>query len=299
LVDRSDIIFVGAILDKRLCRLVKNNPKSVPIFEHLSRFRPFFPNIVVESLRRIKFYLTIQRRLSHLNKKYVLCRSSFAGSDFRFCGWSKRTTLKFSYFPILSYASDEQLKDKQDILYVGRDIGVKHPEIALFAYRLLSQRQPNKLYIVGEGLKKYVDRDDIIWNESIENRDLLKLFAKSSVFVFPSDRREGFGVVVLEALAAGCIVFANSSAGATRYLINDKKNGFSYKTKRGLKKRIAYFEKMPPEQILEMRRNAVRTVQLLWNGSVAAKRMVCFIKCFIEGSEFVPYAEGPFSLDKG
>jgi glycosyltransferase involved in cell wall biosynthesis len=55
------------------------------------------------------------------------------------------------------------------------------------------------------------------------------LMKKADIYVFASNRHEGWGAVLNEAMAEGCAVIANESAGSTHELIQHGKNGLIFK----------------------------------------------------------------------
>ena len=49
-------------------------------------------------------------------------------------------------------------------------------------------------------------------------------------FIFTSDRGEGWGVVLSEAMANGCTVVASNKIGAAPFLVKHKKNGLLFQS---------------------------------------------------------------------
>ena len=62
-------------------------------------------------------------------------------------------------------------------------------------------------------LKKYLDDERIVTIPYVENSKLMKFYSEADVFVQPS-LEDGFGLVILEALACGCPVIATKNTGA-------------------------------------------------------------------------------------
>ena len=96
---------------------------------------------------------------------------------------------------------------------------------------------------------------------------------ESDIFLFTSDRQEGWGAVLNEAMASGCVCFANIAAGSTRFLIKQGFNGFSYRNLNQLKKMIleAINNK---ESLLNISLNATKTILGTWNANVAAENII-------------------------
>jgi glycosyltransferase involved in cell wall biosynthesis len=106
-------------------------------------------------------------------------------------------------------ASDE----KYDVLYVGRLIGHKHVDALIDALEELRSRgTPRTCAIVGEGperesleasaVQKGVGEDICFLGNVEEHSTVFSLMKSAGVFVLPSTR-EGFGIVVAEAIACG------------------------------------------------------------------------------------------------
>ena len=51
---------------------------------------------------------------------------------------------------------------------------------------------------------------------------------KCEIYLFTSNREEGWGAVLNESMSCACAVVANSEIGAVPFLLNDKKNGLIY-----------------------------------------------------------------------
>jgi glycosyltransferase involved in cell wall biosynthesis len=124
-----------------------------------------------------------------------------------------------------------------DVLYAGRLIKEKNLELLLESIETVRSRMPEvKCLIIGEGperekLEKIVLKKNL--KGSIEfmgfledHENLISLMKSSKVFVLPS-KREGFGMVVVEANASGLpVVVYEHEMNAARDLIDENVNGF-------------------------------------------------------------------------
>jgi glycosyltransferase involved in cell wall biosynthesis len=109
-------------------------------------------------------------------------------------------------------------KEKSDIIFVGRLIPEKNVDVLLKAICLVKEKIPRiKGIIIGEGpeLKKLVSlRDKLELENNVkfmkfldEYKIVLSLIKSSNVFVTASIR-EGFGIVIIEAMACGLPIIA-------------------------------------------------------------------------------------------
>ncbi len=114
------------------------------------------------------------------------------------------------------------------LLYVGR----LSPEKEIGRIRVLLERIPSaQLAIVGDGparseLEAHFAEHDVVFTGYLQGQSLAAAFASADLFVFPS-RTETLGLVLLEAMAAGCPVVAPASGGITD-LVDSGRNGFLF-----------------------------------------------------------------------
>ena len=121
---------------------------------------------------------------------------------------------------------------KKAVLFVGRLVEIKGVTYLIEAMKDLDA----VLVIVGDGplrenLEKQANecRDKIIFLGAKTHDELRTIYASSDVFVMPSittedGAKEGFGLVILEAMASGLAVVASNSGGIPK-IIQDGVNG--------------------------------------------------------------------------
>lgn len=127
-------------------------------------------------------------------------------------------------------------KEKSDVLYVGRLVKDKNIDMLIDAIRIASKQMPNiNCLIIGHGIeqanlakrvKKIGLSDNITFKQPLASaEDVYGSMKSAKVFALPS-RREGFGIVALEAIACGTpVVTIDTSANAARHLIEDNLTG--------------------------------------------------------------------------
>ena len=90
----------------------------------------------------------------------MLCASAYTAGDFALVGAYKNKAYKWGYFPeTKTYDIDKLLEMKRsaimEILWVGRFLGLKHPEAAIEVARRLRNDNINfKLRMIGAGEKE-------------------------------------------------------------------------------------------------------------------------------------------------
>lgn len=229
---------------------------------------------------------------------YMLCAGAYVSSDFHLVRAYPQRLLRWGYFPETRRYDVEKLmagKKPGSILWAARFIDWKHPELPLeTAKYLMEQGIDFCMDIVGGG-----ELEDSIKKELAEYglqekvrllgyrtpEEVRSLMEKADIYLVTSDRQEGWGAVVNEAMNSGCAVVADHMVGAVPFLIRQGVNGLIYRD--GCKKALF-------EQTAELLRdrslcrrlgeNALETVAGEWNAQEAAKRLVrlCLRMGFLE-----------------
>lgn len=123
------------------------------------------------------------------------------------------------------------------LLFAGRIAKWKGPDLAIRALPRIRREIPDvKLVLLGEdfGFRAACEQlskalgvtDAVIWTGKVSREELLGAYAHARVFVFPS-RFEAFGIVLLEAAAAGCPAVATNTS-AIPYVVKDGQTGLLF-----------------------------------------------------------------------
>lgn len=126
------------------------------------------------------------------------------------------------------------------VLYVGRLTRHKNVDMLITAFAETARSVGDcTLKIVGRGIERNelerlaletCPKGRVVFADSLSEDELRAEYAKSSVFVLPSEQ-EGFGMVLLEAMAAGAPVVAlDSPDSAAGSLIRNGENGMLVRT---------------------------------------------------------------------
>jgi len=114
--------------------------------------------------------------------------------------------------------------DRLNVLFVGRLEKRKGLRFLLRAWGLVLQRHPEaRLVIVGrgrplEGYKRFARRqgwseNDVVFAGYVAAEDLPRYYQAADVFCAPNTGQESFGIVLLEAMAAGAPIVASAIPG--------------------------------------------------------------------------------------
>ncbi len=115
-----------------------------------------------------------------------------------------------------------QYRDRPNILFVGNFVIRKGFVNLLEAFLRLRQRMPEvRLIAVGDGkLRKVYEKQlahligrDVIFAGRVPAEQLPNYYASASVYCSPATGRESFGIVLIEAMAAGAPIVASDIAG--------------------------------------------------------------------------------------
>ncbi len=111
---------------------------------------------------------------------------------------------------------------EKTILYVGRLEGRKGVKFLLYAYGMLKERCPDvRLHILGDGpdrdkleaLAEDLELQDVTFLGFRSNAEKIKRFKEADLYCSPALFGEGFGLVLLEAMATGVPLVAGDNPG--------------------------------------------------------------------------------------
>lgn len=253
---------------------------------------------------------------------YKLCCSAFAAADQYKAGTYHGRCYKWGYFTRVDKvhveaSSDVSTLNITPLMWCSRYLMWKHPELpVLMAERLKRKGYHFMLDMYGSGeyegqtrqLAKELEVEDVVRFMGVKpNNELLHDMREHSIFLFTSDRNEGWGAVANESMSNGCVLVASDGIGSTPYLVSDGQTGLSFtgpKESSGFNHpdRVALdslCDKVEylldnPHKWQDIRNHSIALMQELWNPRIAAERLLTLIDCLRKGKE-TPFAEGPCS----
>ena len=229
------------------------------------------------------------RRMAQAKNTYMLCASAYLANDLAQLGLLKGRWLKWGYFPPeTEYPEPEAViaaKRPASILWAGRMIDWKHPEDALhLAEQLKKDGVSFTLDFAGDGaMREQIERailekglgDCVQVLGFMPPEDVRRRMEAADIYLVTSDRFEGWGAVLNEAMNAGCAVVASREIGAAPFLIQDGENGRLYnRKKKNDLHRIVWELLSDADKKHKMQQNAYRTIACEWNGKNAAARLL-------------------------
>lgn len=239
---------------------------------------------------------------------YMLCASGYTASDYAKFGLFRNRALRWGYFPeTKKYDIDALLaqKKKASILWVGRFLDWKHPDDALaVAAKLKKEDIAFEMKLIGTGpmeeqLRQMLEEeglsDRVEMPGAMKPEEVRRHMEQARILLFTSDRQEGWGAVLNEAMNSGCAVVASHAAGSAAMLVRSGENGLFYTSGDG----NALYEKtkkllMDDTLRQKLGKAAYETIAESWNAETAAERLVELSRVLLNGGE-TPYEEGPCS----
>ena len=192
-------------------------------------------------------------------------------------------------------------------LWVGRFIDWKHPEKAVYLAEYLQKSgYVFKMNMLGDGpmldeiatlISKKGLSERINMLGSLKPSGVRSVMDASDVFIYTSDFNEGWGAVLNEAMASGCIAVASHAIGSAPFLIQDGVNGFLYQNDdiHTLTSVVEKILNMEYRQRIEIATRAKDTISELWNANIAAQRLKKLAETLLSGDTHFLYENGPCS----
>jgi len=296
IIDGADVVIYGSAPYSMMQTRLKNGRLTFAYSERLYKKGVPYLKLPVHILRALKNYIRYKNF-------YLLCASAYTPVDFSKMWAFVGKTYKWGYFTELKqYESIDRLieeKEKTSILWVSRFIPLKHPDIPVeIAKRLKADGYDFKLNMIGNGeledatrelIKREGVADCVDMLGSMKPEEVRKHMEKSEIFLFTSDRNEGWGAVLNESMNSACAVVANSAIGSVPFLIKDSENGYMYKDgdieDLYIKVKILLDNK---EERKHIAKNAYYTMVDEWNAENAAEKFVSLCERMLAG-EYKPF----------
>lgn len=306
LLQESDVAIIGACPPEWLNERMKTGDDKITFLYGERIFKN--SNWQAISPGAFRYRLNYLRNIKN-RKVYMLCASAFLAADLKLMGIYKNRCYRWGYFPeFIRNNNIHQLiqqKKKHSILWCGRLLHWKHPEEAVeVAAKLKSAGLSFEMKIIGDGemkpilqqmMEQYQLQDCVQLHGFMSPTEVRKQMECADIFLFTSDRYEGWGAVLNESMNAGCAVIANREIGSAPYLVEDGVNGLLYdrRKKDDLFSKIQLVLKDQNKKS-QMQYNAYQTMAALWNPESAANRFMRLAERLMNQSD-TEFTDGPCS----
>jgi glycosyltransferase involved in cell wall biosynthesis len=302
---KSDVVIIGSAPDVFIRERLKRNKLTFRYWERPFKrgaWRLLNPRLLGSMLKNHTRY-----RNKNL---YLLCASAYTAWDVSLIGAYPNKTYKWGYFPEVKKYNVKDLfenknQDPINLLWCGRFIDCKHPEKAVWVMKRLNENGFNcTLDFIGDGpiykeTRNMVTRleldDRINFFGSMSPNEVREYMETANIYLFTSDRQEGWGAVLNESMNSGCAVVASDAIGSVPFLIKPGENGFIYRDHdiNDLYNKVEILVK-DAELRKKLGANAVRTMEDLWSPKVAAQRLVEFSDGLLV-NKIIKFEDGPCS----
>lgn len=254
--------------------------------------------------------LSNYRRYYRHRQFYKLCAGAYTAKDDLRLGCYKGRHYKWGYFTdaIKKNTAESKTRSKDGtvkMMWCARFIDWKHPELPVkLARKLKVDGYRFHIDMYGDGplkskIQNYICRHNLQEHVSLKgnvpNDRILDAMSDSDIFLFTSDRQEGWGAVANEALANRCCLVGADDIGAVPYLIRDMETGLVFKS--GSLKSL--YEKVKilldtPVLIDTISEHGYKDLTEIWSPANAAKNFLSLVYDLHNGVE-TSIKEGPCS----
>lgn len=244
---------------------------------------------------------------------YKLCNGAFVCPDQLKLRTFSDKCYKWGYFTQVGDFDVEALLDVSTtnitpLMWCSRYLSWKHPELPVLAAKRLKDRGYRlviDMYGTGEHeertrrLAHDVDVEDVVrFKGTLPNDQLMAEMRRHEIFLFTSDRNEGWGAVANESMANGCALVASDAIGSVPYLVKDGENGLMFRSAatnssfdnvdesalNDLTEKVMWLLDNKPK-LNEIRKNAVLTMQKTWSPENAARSLLQLINDLRNGKD--------------
>lgn len=288
----SDVVIIGSASDRYIVPRLK---KKKLTFRYAERF--YKKGLNIKNLGHAAVGTWIHHGRFQKYPLYMLCASGYTASDCALFGNYLKKMYKWGYFPKFRKYKEglnKESEKKCSILWAGRMIPYKHPEMVVFLAEELKKRGYRfRIQMIGDGklknsLQKMIDEKKI--SDCIEllgnkKPEQVRIYMEHShIYLLTSDFYEGWGAVLNEAMNSKCAVVASHAAGSVPFLIKDGQNGLIYENEKQEhfnQQVIRLIENQEYRNMLG--ENAYKTIADLWNAETAAERFLKLSKKLLSG----------------
>lgn len=302
ILDKADCIIIGTAHYPLIEKYLNKGTLTLRYGE-----RPFKKGKTLRNLANMLYYHNRFRKYNI----HMLCASAYAAADYAFLGNYVGKTYKWGYFTRYKQLNKQEMISTKNnavcqLAWVGRMIDWKHPEVAInLAASLKKENMIFHLTMIGDGylrrklealVEKLNLKNEVSFIGNIRADQVTEHLYNSNIVILTSNYEEGWGAVLNEAMANGCVAIASHATGSAPFLINNGHNGYIYHFGHN-KQLLRIVEQLIDDHSLQLTigQNAYATINTYWNGAVAAENLTTLIEALLRGKK-ADINEGPCSV---
>ena len=300
LIEQADAVIIGSAPWHYVEKRVKQGKLTYIYSERI--FKNLIGSLKAILKGTVKNRFVLPGRKSNVR---LLCASAYLPGEMRFLNTFSDRMYRWGYFSPFVKSDECRIKECIEILWCGRFVAFKRPKFIIKLAKYIKKNNINaRISVIGTGAMEGMLRKQIERNRLQKHITLLgamspdkvrEYMCKSDVFIFTSNKGEGWGAVQNEAMNSHCAVVSSSKIGSTPFLIRNGFNGLVYKdsSSRDFCKCVERLCK-DKELMQSLQVNAYETILNEWNGKSGAQRLYQLTKDILNGGD-TPYKTGPCS----
>ena len=302
LANESDFVIYGSAPFEYIKDRIKNKKWTFIYSERL------FKETRGGDLFNIKTILACVLRYCFVSHKKLrlLCSSAFSSNDYKYFRFKESQSYKWGYFPpksSLNYNEIENKKKPARIVWVGRMIPLKHPELPIEVANKLKLSGINfTMKLIGDGplieemkskVKELLLTDCVSFLGTVSTDRTRDEMEKSEILISTSDHNEGWGAIINEGMASGCAVVGSHLMGSVPYLIKDNENGCVFESGNAddLYKKVKLLLENSDYR-RKLGKNAYDSIENEYNGKAVAERLITLMRNYSEGKTEFAFDSG-------
>lgn len=247
------------------------------------------------------------RTVARQPNTHYLAIGGYAASDARLVGGFGGGIWTWGYFcDVPQMAPPVEDQAKVQILWAGRMLGWKRVDTLLEAVAAIQDTAEfGHLRVIGAGPEEAAICElarklnlgcRCIIQPPVPPAEIREQMRNSAIYVMPSDRNEGWGVVANEAMAEGAVLVANRDAGAAPVLVADGETGMLFDSGRADQLALVLRRLVADSSLrARLRMEAWRRLSTLWSPAVAARRFIALCEGLLGSGPMPRYDCGPCS----
>ena len=304
----ADVVIIGSAPEEYVTKRIQAGKLTFRYSERWFKSRPWY---LSGPRSWVNFY---KNHIRYKNKPlYMLAASAYTANDVYAIGAYKHKVFKWGYFTTVESGTKVEAPnlgastlESTPLMWCARFLKLKHPELPVqLAKRLKDDGYKFTIDMFGSGVEfeniknliKRLQVEDVVHlRGNMPNKEILKQMQNHEIFLFTSDKNEGWGAVLNEAMSNGCAVVSSDCIGSTPFLIDDGNNGLIFKSE-NIDSLYYQVKRLLDDSNLRNRLSceAVRTMQDVWSPENAAKQLLNLIDALQKEDESLIPVFGPCS----
>ena len=247
-----------------------------------------------------------QTQFKNCKNYYSLSTSAYGAQDYKMLHSFVNRCFKWGYFTkVEPFDVGQKEFMGTRIMWVSRFIGWKHPELPIKLAKMLKAKgEAFTIDMYGGGVlyddihslaKEYSVDDCVYFHGNIPNLQIISEMRNHDIVLATSDRNEGWGAVVNEAMSNGCVLVGSDLTGSVPFLVKHRENGLIFKTNNIHSLFDCVMDVIGnPVRCRELATKAYVTMRDVWSPNNAAKSFISLTNCLMRNEE-PRIIEGPCS----